>query len=433
VDDFEGDRDYEAPRRNNAARVVVTMVVLAGLVLLAWVAEKRLHVVEWVEAEVAHGGGPGEPDPRVAPLLAEGERALIAGDVDAAQTAFDKASVLAGNDGHVDLDLARVAGAKGDVAWLKLRILPPDATDEIRVANADLGRYAALSVRASQDALNTKPDDPQALTAKINALRLAGETDAARANVVAVFGRASDPETAYVLALLEMTQTPPPWASILDRLRLAAAAEWSSGRAHAALLYALAKSGDLPAARSEMVKLDALPRPYPCLVNLRALLVAAPPPTPDATATLDAGAPDAGPDAARAPKAAGGQGPSDDESGDTTPAGPLLAANQAMAVHDYARAEQIYQAILTSQPNDSQALGGLGDIARARGDSQGAISAYRRAVSVNPSYLPALLGLADTQWFGGDKAAAVSGYKNIEEHFPEGTYPEYVKGRVSGN
>ncbi len=429
MDDFEG--DYEGPRKNNAARVVVTLIVLAGLVLLAWVAEKRFHVVEWVEAEVAHGGSTGEPDPRVAPLLAEGERALVAGDVDAAQTAFDKASVLAGTDPHVDLDLARVAAAKGDVAWLKLRILPPDATDEIRVANADLGRYAALSVRASQDALSAKPDDPQALTAKINALRLAGETDAARANVVAVFGRASDPETAYVLALLEMTQTPPPWASVLDRLRLAAAAEWSSGRAHAALLYALTKSGDLAAARGEMVKLDALPRPYPCLANLRALLVAATPPPPAATDTHDAGAPDAAPDAARAPKAAS-QGASDDESSDTTPAGPLLAANQAMGVHDYGRAEQIYQAILTSQPNDSQALSGLGDIARARGDTQGAISAYRRAVSVNPSYLPALLGLADTQWFGGDKAAAVSGYKNIEEHFPEGTYPEYVKGRVGG-
>ncbi len=103
-----------------------------------------------------------------------------------------------------------------------------------------------------------------------------------------------------------------------------------------------------------------------------------------------------------------------------------------MAVHDFSRAEQIYHAILTSTPGDSQALSGLGDIARARGDTQGAIASYRKAVAVNPSYLPALLGLADTQWFGGDKAAAVSGYRNIEDHFPEGTYPEYVRSRASG-
>jgi tetratricopeptide (TPR) repeat protein len=432
----ELDEDYYPPRRNGAGRVVVVLVVLGALTLTAWAGEKRYHLVEWAEA-VARGGSTTAPvDPRSGTLLAEGERALLAGDVDAAQTAFDKASVLTGTDPQILLDLSRVAAAKADVSWLKLRLLAPDATDAIRVAKADLGEHAAVAVRTAQDAATAKPDDPRALTAKVDALRLAGETDAARMLVVAVFGRASEPETAYVLAALDMTQPAPAWPSIADRLRVAAAGEWSSGRAHAALVYALAKAGDIAGAKAEMSKLDALARPYPCLPDLRALLMAgqaAPAPAADAR---DAGASaDTGPDAARPAKGSVTQGAAQgasDEPGDTTPAGPLLAANQAMGVHDYSRAEQIYQAILTSQPGDSQALSGLGDIARARNDHQGAISAYRRAVAVNPSYLPALLGLADTQWFGGERAAAVSGYKNIEDHFPEGTYPDYVRSRASG-
>lgn len=427
VDDFED--DYIPPRRNGVARFVVTVVVVSALAFCAWVAEKRFHVVQAVEAALGHTQAAApQADPRVASFLADGERALIAGDLDGAQSDFDKASVLPGVDARVSLDLARVAAAKADVPWLELRLLPPQATDAIRVARASLAEHAAVAVHAAQDAANAHPDDTRALTAKIDALRLSGEVDAAHGYVVAVFGKAAEPETAYVLALLEMAQASPPWPAIADRLRNAAAGEWSTGRARAALVYALFEAGDVTGARAEMSKLEALARPYPALPSLRALL-AGPVASVTAADGRDAGA-DASPDASH-PRAASAQAPPE-ESDDSTPAGALVTANQAMAVHDFSRAEQIYHAILTSTPGDSQALSGLGDIARARGDTQGAIASYRKAVAVNPSYLPALLGLADTQWFGGDKAAAVSGYRNIQDHFPEGTYPEYVHSRASG-
>jgi tetratricopeptide (TPR) repeat protein len=99
---------------------------------------------------------------------------------------------------------------------------------------------------------------------------------------------------------------------------------------------------------------------------------------------------------------------------------------------DFDRAERIYQAVVTAQPNDSQALAGLGDVLRLRGDPWGAIDAYQRAIAVNPSYLPALLGLGDVQWGRGDHAAASRTYKQIIDHFPEGTYPQYVKQRGAG-
>jgi tetratricopeptide (TPR) repeat protein len=437
--------DYYPPRRNGIAKVVVAIVVILASAILALGAEKRFHVLERVEAAFHGGPAETEADPRAAAFLTDGERALVAGDLDAAQTAFDKASVLTSGDARVALDLARVGAAKADIAWLKLRLLSSDAIDEARVLRGQLMDHAAASMRSAQDALAAHADDPQAIAAKIDAMRLAGQPDAARSSVVAVFGKSTEPEIAYVLAALEMTQTPAPWPSIVDRLRLAAGSEWNPGRARSALVYALVRAGDLPGARTEMGRLEGLARPYPCLPDLRALLAASDLPALPAVAVVtDAGAGDAGRDAGgaktgsaaaggNAPSYLGPQGGGSEEPGDITPQGsPLVAANQAMAVHDYGRAEQIYQGILTNNPNDSQALSGLADIERARGDKAAAINTYKRAVAVNPSYLPALLGLADTQYFAGDKAAAISGYKNIEDHFPEGSYPEYVKARASG-
>jgi tetratricopeptide (TPR) repeat protein len=110
----------------------------------------------------------------------------------------------------------------------------------------------------------------------------------------------------------------------------------------------------------------------------------------------------------------------------------MEAASQAIRKGDWDRARQIYEGIVARNRSDSEALCGLGDVARARGDSAGAISTYKRAISVNPSYLPALLGVADTQWIAGDHASATREYKDIADRFPEGTYPGYVKQRAEG-
>ncbi len=98
---------------------------------------------------------------------------------------------------------------------------------------------------------------------------------------------------------------------------------------------------------------------------------------------------------------------------------------------EFAHAGQLYQGVVARNPSDSEALAGLGDVARLTGDSSGAVSYYRRAIAVNPSYLPALLGLADTQWAGGDRAGAIHAYSDIVDRFPEGTYPAYVAKRAA--
>ena len=72
-------------------------------------------------------------DPRVAGLLASGEKALADGSLESAKESFDKASALAEKDPRVLLDLARLAATRADVPWLKSRLLAADATDENRL------------------------------------------------------------------------------------------------------------------------------------------------------------------------------------------------------------------------------------------------------------------------------------------------------------
>ena len=429
---------YSVPRRSRVGGWVVAFVLILAVGVVGWVVARPYLVGRTA-------GAASQLDPRAQAFLSQGEVALADGNLDLSKENFDKASALAEGEPHVLLDQARLAAAQADVPWLKLRLLPPGANDEVRTTKAQLDERVSRAQRASDAALAIAPMDVMAVRAKIDALRLAGERDAARGYVSKVISQASQPETAYVLAALDLAEPEPLWTTVIERLRFAAAGEGNAGRARAALVYASAKSGDLAGARAELAKLDSIARPYPLLPNLSAFLEKA-----QAKPALDggvaantaargepvaivpqaqaaAGTPASSP--ATAVGVAGGGG------GDTTSADPrrgMEAASQAIRKGDWDRARQIYEGIVARNRSDSEALCGLGDVARARGDSAGAISTYKRAISVNPSYLPALLGVADTQWIAGDHASATREYKDIADRFPEGTYPGYVKQRAEG-
>jgi tetratricopeptide (TPR) repeat protein len=433
------------PRGRRAGGWVVALVLLLAVGVVGWVVAKPYLVSRSTAA------GPAQLDPRAQGFVTEGERALADGNLDLAKENFDKASALAEGDQHVLLDQARLACALADVPWLKTRLLPsalagqaPDLVDEARATKAQLDERVARARRAADEALNVAPADVAATRAKIDALRLSGERDAARAFVAKVISQASQPETAYVLAALDLAEPEPLWTTVLDRLRFAAAGEGSAGRARAALVYALVKSGDAVGAKAELAKLDALPRPYPVLAALHGYVdrsavkaaaadagaaVAAKPEGSTPAATAAGQPPSAASPAAAgaAPAGGGGGGGGGGGAGDG-----MQAATQAIRKGDWERARQIYDALITRNPNDSEALCGIGDVARAQGDSAGAIAAYKRVIATNPSYLPALLGIADTQWVTGDHASATKGYKDIVDRFPEGAYPSYVKQRAEG-
>jgi len=417
------EESYSMPRRRRVGGWVVAFVLLLAVGVGGWVVA-RPYLASRSATTAA------QLDPRAQGFVVEGEKAMGDGNLELAQESFDKASALAEHDPRVLLDEARVAAAKTDVPWLALRLLPPTSSDELRTTKAQLGDRVPRVRKAADDAVAAAPEDPAALRAKVDALRLVGEREAARSYVPKITAQASQPETAYVLAALDLAETDPLWTTVIDRLRLAAAGEGNAGRARAALVYALAKSGDTVGAKAELAKLDALTRPYPLLPQLHAFVDRAPS-RPSVDGGVAANVPhidvSALPTTQAPPAAAGGGG---DAPAEEVATGGMGAAAKAIKKGDWSRARQIYEALVSRNPSDSEALAGLGDVERAQGNSSGAISAYRRALAVNPSYLPALLGVADTEWASGDRGSAQRAYKDIEERFPEGTYPAYVKQRA---
>jgi predicted Zn finger-like uncharacterized protein len=380
-------------------------------------------------------------DPRAQQFLTAGEAALLQGDLDSAKTNFDKASGVAEKDPRVLLPEARLATIRADVPWLKQRLLaPPGATlsasaqADVAANKAQLDDLAAKAKKAADDAVAASPDDPAALRVKVDALRIAGDRDAARALVGRVATNASQPDTAYVLGALDLAELDPPWSVVLERLRTAAAGEAGLGRARAALSYALARSGDVPQARQEADRLASLAHPPPLVSQLRAFIDGA-----QAGASTDGGvAPAAGSaplsvDVSKLPTStnpaanAGGGGGGNGLSSD--PRTLLAQADTARQKKDFPRARLLYEAALAKNPNDSEALSGLGDVSHDEKDLQSAEAFYKRAIGVNPTFLPALIGLADATWDLGDRPGAQKQYKEITDRFPEGSYPQRVKQR----
>ncbi|MGA7123129.1 MAG: tetratricopeptide repeat protein [Polyangiaceae bacterium] len=417
------DEAYGIPGRRRVGGWVVAFVLVLAVGVVGWVVAKPYVLAR-------NSAAATKLDARAQSFLNDGERAMADGDLETSQQAFDKASALAERDPRVLLDEARVAAARADVLWLKLRLLPAESAEELRTTKAQLEERIVRARRAADEAIAVAPEDAAAARANIDALRLAGDREDARRNVAKVSAIAHQPETAYVLAALDLAEPAPLWGTVIERLRLAAAGEANAGRARAALVYALAKSGDVPAAKAELAKLDSLTRPYPCSPNLHTLVDQPPPPKALPERTTGAAAPRANPVAppALAPPAGASMPSGDGVAGEQSNA--MQAAAQAFKKADFNRAKRIYETLVNRNPDDSEALAGIGDVARAQGDASGAIAAYKRALAVNPSYLPALLGVADTEWANGDRVSAQRAYNDITERFPDGTYPAHVKTRA---
>jgi predicted Zn finger-like uncharacterized protein len=417
-------------RRSVGGFVVVTALLLGVAVLAAAWARDHLGPMLGLNKSPTPAA---TADPRVADLLATGNKALADGNLDLARESFDKASVLADKDPHVLVAEARLLAMRADVPWLKARLLPPTATDEQKLAKDNLAELAQKARTAADAALAAAPDDPDALRAKIDALRLAGDRDGARALVGKIAAGTAQAESAYVLAALDLAEAQPLWSTVTERLRVAATAESGPGRARAALVYALARSGDIAGAKGELDRLAAMPRRSELYPLLRAFVEheqAAEPDAGAAAATTDAGgaaAATSGKKPEHEPTGGGGGG-----GGGALPSDPrvLVAHGEAArAKGDYDRAQTLYSAALDKNPADTEALSGLAAVAYARRDLSGARASYKRVLSINPSYVPALVGVADCDWESGDRASAMKTYKEIVDRFPEGTYPPRVKQR----
>jgi len=375
-------------------------------------------------------------------FLTEGESSFREGNLELAKEKFDKASALDENDPHVLLDVARLAAARADIPWLLTRLLPESAVEEIRVAKQQLADLGAVAKRTAAAAAAAAPDDLAATRARIDALRIAGERDAARGDVTKISQPVLAPETAYVLAALDLAEIDPLWATVIDRLHAAAGGEGNNGRARAALVYALARSGDFVSAKAELDRLHSLSNAHPLFAALTAYVARGP------AAKSVAGAPSASASAGRVPaipsavdvnslprspppeEGAGGGG----AGGGGDPRDLLRQAAAAENKGQFTRATKLYEDAMHADPANSEALAGLGSVALKTGDFASARSYFGHALSLNPNFVPALVGQADAMWAEGDHKGATARYKEIVDRFPESSgYPSYVKTRAEGS
>src|SRR5262249_8705814 len=149
------------------------------------------------------------------------------------------------------------------------------------------GRLARVR-KAADAAASAAPNDPEVLRVRIDAFRLTGDLTRARELVGTLGSDSSQPQTAYVLAALDLAEPSPAWATVVDPPRTAAAAERGFGRARAALVYALASSGAVDEAKVELSKLEAAGPTNALVGRLRAFVQRAPGAAPSASAALAA-------------------------------------------------------------------------------------------------------------------------------------------------
>ncbi|HKQ70855.1 MAG TPA: tetratricopeptide repeat protein, partial [Polyangiaceae bacterium] len=269
------------------------------------------------------------------------------------------------------------------------------------------------------------PDDPKVARAKIDALRITGDLPGARMLVARASTISSQPETVYVLAALDLAEDAPSWAAAIDRLKTSLAGEPNMQRARGALVYALVRSGDARLAKSELDKLASGARPSPILSELKVFATRA----GGLAAEVDAGKREAG--VMHAADLRGAEAPRLAEPSKGDYRALLQQASQSLSRRQYDKADQLYRAALASSPGDTEALSGLGDVARARGNTAAARSHYEQVLARNPAYLPALGALADIQWDSGDRAGAVKRYRQITEIQSDGALAHRAQGRIA--
>ncbi|WP_437296495.1 zinc-ribbon domain-containing protein [Sorangium sp. So ce426] len=266
VDEGDGDAGITSlpSRRTGIARWVVGLIVV-GLMVVSAATLGPKYLKPAVQAR------PAASDDRVSALLAEGERSLAEGDPETARDKLVKASALAEDDPRVAAALARVETVNADVRWLRLQLLAAGDAD-LDTARHELDIAIERARKAVEHARRVAPANAEVTRAAIDLLRMQGDLASARKLVGAISAESAQPESALTLAALDLAEAHPSWAAVVERLRTAASIEQSPARARALLVYALARSGDLAAARAEDERLLATSRPHPLAHPLRAFI-----------------------------------------------------------------------------------------------------------------------------------------------------------------
>ena len=413
-----------AARQARSRWLVFVVVVAAGGLLAATVGKRYLERYATTTSSPA-----AEADPKVSELLAEGQRLLAKGELEAAKEALSKATALSEKDPGVLTSLAQLHVLEADVVWLKLKLLDPDDKLAIERAEQELASRSARAARAVAKVSTVAPGEPSTQRLNINLQRISGKTDQARSQVGAISRDANLAENAYALAALDMAEQSPVWSSIIHRLRSAAVSEGGIGQARAALVYALTRAGQTSAAQTELEKLAKLEPTSPLVFDLKAYVnrhaEETGEPGPETDQATEAIAPDRT------------ASDSNERSTDETPRGgdfrvQLKQAYSALGRRDLDKAERLYRSVLDRHPGNTEALAGLAEVANQRNDRTRANELYAQVLEKNPSYLPALMANADQKWASGDKQGALKLYRRIlDQAGAQSSYGQRAAARIA--
>jgi tetratricopeptide (TPR) repeat protein len=364
----------------------------------------------------------GEPDTdresagvAVAASLSMADDQESLGDLEQAATAVDRAVRAAPHDPLVLAARAKLAVERAEGAWLRRRATP--AANRDASEDNDFVRLAADARGMAEDAFRALPNSDDARRTLVNALRIFGEVDRAR-DVARGLGDVTSAESMYALGAIDVAASKI-GPETVQHLRESTWAGGVPGKGRAALAFALARTGDIAGARAELDKLALLARPHPAMTALRAIV-------DDADAQRAAKPPPA-PKRNKAPKTC----PDESRSKHRDTATILLDAAAARCRGDFEGARKLYLSVLDGAPEDSEALSGMGDVARQEDDWDTARTYYGRALRANPAFLPAALGAADVEWDVGSFAIAQRKYREILAASPDATLPPRVKERAT--
>lgn len=402
---------YESPGKHPSfARWLIGLLVLGVVVVVGFTLLKRYLPAGKAPSAAA------PIDERVDEFLTEGEARLAAGDVEGAREQLIMATGVTESDPRVARALTLVEVVRADQEWLHLRLLPEDHPDRARIQRA-LDRNVKRAAKVADRARTLDPENPESIRLRIDVLRLEQDLAAAR-NLVE---QLPDPGAAdaVTLAALDLAEDEPNWPSVLERLRAATREERKLGRARSMLVYALARAGEVDAARQELDAFSAAVPGHPLLEPLRQFVDESPS-TPTDASDGGAGGASASADDPKDPDAI----PADFREA-------IRRAHEARTAGNLDRAEQLYRGALESNPGNSEALAGLAEVQRARGNTNAAMQTYQRLLDGNPAYLPALSGLADLKWQSGSRGEAVALYRQVIDASPGSAYADHARARIA--
>ncbi len=386
------------PRKTGVWAYLLTGVALAGAVAL------------YYRTQPAKPSAPAVSSPGNRGLLERARNACDQGDLSLAHELLATRSDCAQPEcGPLR---ARVALGLADLAELALRIAPPENTGRQAALLTERAQRVAEAKRELTEALAQGPATPELKLAEVDLERLSGNLDGASSKLAALSGLASaDAETTR--ALLALSRPNPEWPRIIEHLGRARATDAGLGRAPVALVLAFIGAGRLEAARAELARLESAGHRHSLLSELTAYLrrIEAQPSAPSVANAARVGAGGA--------QSVDSLSADDASLVDVTREGDfrfrLRRAAESVAHGELTRAEKLYRSVVAERAADTEALAGLGDVARRRGDVSGAAQLYDKVLTLNPGYLPALSARADLQWMAGDRSGALARYRRIVE------------------